>query len=138
MPMMRDTLVLPLGDIALAQGLGQVVDHGAEIGPRGERLLEDGEDRRALRRRRSVPARGERTAEPGVLVPQPCPQPVALPRERRARGIVERARRRLGPGLPNFTSGQPPLYAENEVPHPQDDFALGFTNVKPPVSPWVT
>src|SRR5438093_7860131 len=98
MPMMRDTLV-PLRVIALAQGFGQVIDHGAEIGPRGERLLEGGEHRRALRRRSGVPARAERTAEPGVLVPQPRPQPLTLPGERPARGVVERAGCRLGPGL---------------------------------------
>src|SRR5260370_41687591 len=105
MPMMRDTLVLRPGGLVLrpgglvlplAQGLGQVVDHGAGIRPRGEPLLEGGEHRRALRRRSGVPACTERTAEPGVLIPQPRPQPLALPGERPARGVVERAGWRLG------------------------------------------
>src|SRR6266850_4541202 len=51
MPMMRDTLVLSLGGLVLAQRLGQVLDHGAEVRPRGQRLLERGEHRGALRRR---------------------------------------------------------------------------------------
>src|SRR6266850_316549 len=59
MPMMRDTLVLPLR-------LGQVVDHGAEVRPRGERLLERGEHRGALRRHGGIPTRAERAGEPRV------------------------------------------------------------------------
>jgi hypothetical protein len=31
-----------------------------------------------------------------------------------------------------------PGYAENDVPHPQLDLALGFTNVKPLVNPCLT
>lgn len=42
----------------------------------------------------------------------------------------------LTPG-PRATGGLP-SYAENDVPQPQLDLALGFTNVKPPVSPCVT
>src|SRR5262249_12994368 len=42
--------------------------------------------------------------------------------------------RRTGPFIRSRARDQ----AENEVPHPQDDFAFGFTNVKPPVSPCLT
>src|SRR5262249_18773155 len=40
-----------------------------------------------------------------------------------------------GPSPGPFRGGRGPGYAENDVPHPQLDFALGLTNVKPPVSP---
>src|SRR5215510_5624805 len=40
-----------------------------------------------------------------------------------------------GPSSGPFRGGRGPGYAENDVPHPQLDFALGLTNVKPPVSP---
>src|SRR5262245_11532469 len=40
-----------------------------------------------------------------------------------------------GPSSGPFRGSRGPGYAENDVPHPQLDFALGLTNVKPPVSP---
>src|SRR5882672_3275238 len=43
---------------------------------------------------------------------------------------LKRARR--GPVQPRVERAG---YAENDVPHPQVDFAFGFTNVKPPVNP---
>ena len=42
---------------------------------------------------------------------------------------------RTGPPPGPFSEARGPGYAENDVPHPQLDFALGLTNVKPPVSP---
>src|SRR5262249_35831952 len=40
-----------------------------------------------------------------------------------------------GPSPGPFHGGRGPGYAENDVPHPQLNFALGLTNVKPPVNP---
>src|SRR6185369_3670839 len=40
-----------------------------------------------------------------------------------------------GPSAGPVPCGSGPGYAENDVPHPQLDFALGLTKVKPPVSP---
>ena len=43
-----------------------------------------------------------------------------------------------GPSRGPFVAARGPGYAENDVPHPQLDFALGLTKVKPPVSPCCT
>src|SRR5437870_9171795 len=42
---------------------------------------------------------------------------------------------RTGPPPGPFRVARGPGYAENEVPHPQLDFAWGLTKVKPPVNP---
>ena len=49
-----------------------------------------------------------------------------------------RQKNRTGPARGPFLITPSPGYAENDVPQPQLDLALGLTNVKPPVSPCCT
>src|SRR5262245_52311471 len=247
MPTMRD-MALP----DFSERFIDVVDHGSQIGPGRQGLLEGGERTGPRIGARPIPRIAERPAQPGFLVTIAAQEPIALPGERLTRGRVETTRarvlqsfldlehlleqlgrrlrlhhgallrvtpllephqvldardriaqrpvRRVEPrrgfqdlGLPlrrrglmevrmalprelvelplelgevdtqpprqpeylevihalrsppsematgplpgPFRGGRGPGYAENDVPHPQLDFALGLTNVKPPVNP---
>src|SRR5262245_13432334 len=247
MPTMRD-MALP----DFSERFIDVVDHGSEISPGRQGLLEGGEPTGPRVGARAIPRLAERPAQSRFLVTVAAHEPVALPGERLARGRVETTRARLlesfldlehlleqlgrrlrlhhgalarvttffephqvldardriaqrpvgrveprrgfqdlglplrrrglmevrmtlprelielplklgeidtqpprqpeylemihtlrsppsematGPSAGPFRAGRGPGYAENDVPHPQLDFALGLTNVKPPVSP---
>src|SRR5437867_764010 len=159
MPTMRD-MALP----NFPERFIDVVDHGPEVGPGRQGVLEGGQHAGPRIGAGAIPRFAERSAKPRLLVPVPCRQPVALAGEHLARGRVEASRllrcpsflqgfldlehlevthalhsppseMATGPSSGPFRGGRGPGYAENDVPHPQLDFALGLTNVKPPVSP---
>src|SRR5207245_5563579 len=73
MPTIRDIAFL-----VLSEGIGQVVDHRAEVRADRQRFLHRREAALPRRGRRSVPVLAERPDEPGLLVPQPRREPVAL------------------------------------------------------------
>src|SRR5437899_4048044 len=90
MPMMRDNL------ISFTQRLTKVVDHGAQVRPRGQRRLALRQDRWPRFRRRSVPRGRERTGEPRLLLVMAGEQPPALLGERAPGVLVEAAGAGLG------------------------------------------
>ena len=71
----------------------------------------------------------ELTLELGSVDGEPSRQPEHL------EVIHPLPKMRTGPPPGPFGVGRGPGYAENEVPHPQLDFAWGLTKVKPPVNP---
>src|SRR5438309_3663311 len=81
MPTIRDIAFL-----VLSEGIGQVVDHRAEVRADRQRFLHRREAALPRRGRRSVPVLAERPDEPGLLVPQPRREAVALGDEHRPAG----------------------------------------------------
>src|SRR5438046_692979 len=86
MPTIRDIAFL-----VLSEGIGQVVDHRAEVRADRQRFLHRREAALPRRGRRSVPVLAERPDEPGLLVPQPRGEAVAVGDERRPADPLEPA-----------------------------------------------
>src|SRR5262249_15060175 len=82
MPMMRDNLV------SLPQRLTEVIDDGAQIRSRGQRLLERHQDRSPLPRiGRSIPRGGQGAGQASFLVAVAAEEPLALRDEPHARVV---------------------------------------------------
>src|SRR5438046_9375073 len=73
MPMMRDNLV------SLTQRLPEVIDHGAQVGAGGQRLLERGQEGRPPVRGRPIPHRRQRADQPRFFLGMAREQALALP-----------------------------------------------------------
>src|SRR2546427_9941427 len=72
MPMMRDNLG------SLTQRLPEVIDHGAQVGAGGQRLLERGQEGRPPVRGRPVPRRRQRADQPRFFLGMAREQALAL------------------------------------------------------------